>query len=81
MAMLQAKQDALTTRIAGLDLCRDGWSAPARADALTRLSAMGLPGKRDEYWRYTDPVSLTSHDPLPAALGRAGSTLANSYRR
>lgn len=66
MAMLQAKQDALTARIAGLDLCRDGWSAPARADALTRLSAMGLPGKRDEYWRYTDPTSLTAVAPAKA---------------
>ncbi|QCO56919.1 Fe-S cluster assembly protein SufD (plasmid) [Pseudorhodobacter turbinis] len=60
MAQLQAKQDALTARIAGLDLCREGWSASVRADALTRLSAMGLPGKRDEYWRYTDPSSLTA---------------------
>ena len=67
MAQLQAKQDALSARIAGLKLQRDGWSAPARADALTRLSAMGLPGKRDEYWRYTDPSSLTVVEPPAAA--------------
>jgi Fe-S cluster assembly protein SufD len=66
-AVLQAKQDALALRIAGLDLPNSGWSASARADALTRLSAMGLPGKRDEYWRYTDPSSLTAVDPTPAA--------------
>jgi len=29
---------------------------------------MGLPTKRDEYWRYTDPATLTSVDPKPAAL-------------
>jgi Fe-S cluster assembly protein SufD len=67
MAVLQAKQDALTARIAGLELPTDGWSAAARADALNRLSAMGLPGKRDEYWRYTDPTSLTSVEPEAAA--------------
>ncbi len=26
-----------------------------RAGAQARLDAMGLPGRRDEYWRYTDP--------------------------
>ena len=29
---------------------------------------MGLPGKRDEYWRYTDPTSLTTAAPQAAAL-------------
>jgi Fe-S cluster assembly protein SufD len=29
---------------------------------------MGLPGKRDEYWRYTDPSSLTAPEARPAAL-------------
>jgi Fe-S cluster assembly protein SufD len=24
---------------------------------------MGLPGKRDEYWRYTDPASLNAAEP------------------
>ncbi|WP_050525485.1 Fe-S cluster assembly protein SufD [Pseudorhodobacter aquimaris] len=67
MAQLQAKQDALSARISGLDLCREGWTASLRADALTRLSAMGLPGKRDEYWRYTDPSSLTAVEAAPAA--------------
>jgi Fe-S cluster assembly protein SufD len=30
---------------------------------LQRLTGMGLPGKRDEYWRYTDPTDLI----VPAA--------------
>ncbi len=60
MALPQAKQDALAARIAGLDLPKGGWLGEARAEALARLTAMGLPGKRDEYWRYTDPTALTA---------------------
>ena len=37
-----------------------GWSRPAREAALARLGGMGLPTRRDEYWRYTDPSSLVS---------------------
>ena len=68
MALPQAKQDKLAEFCAGLSLSRTGWSAHARADALARLSAMGLPDKRDEYWRYTDPSALTSADAQPVAL-------------
>ena len=57
MGLVQVKQDQLAARLAGLAL-PTGCDA-ARADAVARLQAMGLPGKRDEYWRYTDPASLT----------------------
>ena len=67
MAVAQAKQDALAARIAGLGFDAGGWLGAARADALARLGAMGLPGRRDEYWRYTDPTTLTSAQPTPAA--------------
>ncbi|MFT7058042.1 MAG: Fe-S cluster assembly protein SufD, partial [Pseudorhodobacter sp.] len=67
MAVAQAKSDALSARIAALDLPQSGWSTAARADALTRLSAMGLPSKRDEYWRYTDPTTLNAANPPAAA--------------
>ncbi|MBE0555114.1 MAG: Fe-S cluster assembly protein SufD, partial [Rhodobacteraceae bacterium] len=33
-----------------------------------RLTAMGLPGKRDEYWRYTDPSALVAPAAPKAAL-------------
>ena len=66
MALPQAKQDALAARIAGLSFPRDGWLGAARGEALARLSAMGLPVRRDEYWRYTDPSSLTAVE-APAA--------------
>jgi Fe-S cluster assembly protein SufD len=68
MALVQAKQDQLTARIAGLSFARDGWLGAARAEALARLTAMGMPGKRDEYWRYTDPTSLTAVEAPKAAV-------------
>lgn len=68
MALPQAKSDLLAARIAGLAFENGGWLGKARADALSRLSAMGMPIKRDEYWRYTDPSSLTSAEAPKAAL-------------
>ena len=68
MAVAQAKLDAAVARLAALDLPQGGWSAPARKEAEARLQAMGLPVKRDEYWRYTDPTSLTTASPTGAAL-------------
>ena len=46
------------------------WAAGARAAALQRLGAMGLPEKRDEYWRYTDPERLTAPETRPAEVFR-----------
>ena len=70
MAAPKPKADALDARIAGLDLPRGDWMEPLREAALARLMAMGLPGRRDEYWRYTDPASLTMPDALAAAIFR-----------
>ncbi|GAB1480437.1 SufD family Fe-S cluster assembly protein [Paracoccaceae bacterium] len=67
MNLAKAKQDALTARLAGLSFAPGGWLGAARSDALARLGAMGLPGKRDEYWRYTDPTGLTAAEAPPAA--------------
>ncbi len=61
MALPQAKQDATEARLAGQDLpVAEGWTRAARADALSRLTAMGLPGPRDEYWRFTRPTDLNA---------------------
>ncbi|MFD1196094.1 Fe-S cluster assembly protein SufD [Seohaeicola saemankumensis] len=69
MAKAQLKQDATEARIAALTLPKGGkWIAAARADALARLRAMGLPARRDEYWRYTRPDTLTQADAPAAAL-------------
>ena len=67
MALPKAKEDALAARLAALSLpAAKGWLAAARSDALARLTAMGLPARRDEYWRYTDPASLNATE-VPAA--------------
>jgi Fe-S cluster assembly protein SufD len=58
----------LSARIAGLSFAREGWLGAARAEALARLTAMGLPARRDEYWRYTDPTSLTAVEAPKAAV-------------
>ncbi len=61
MALPQAKLDATQARLAGLSL-PDGatWATEARTDALSRFNAMGLPGGRDEYWRFTRPDALNA---------------------
>lgn len=69
MAVAQAKQDLTETRIAALDLPQGAtWANATRADALTRLRAMGLPTRRDEYWKFTDPGSLIQAAAPPASL-------------
>ena len=51
MAVAQGKRDALDARLAGLSFDAQGWLGALRAEALARLTAMGMPGERDEYWR------------------------------
>ena len=60
MALPQAKQTATEARLAALSLPEGGWSGPARAEALDRVRAMGLPGARDEYWKYPRPDTLVA---------------------
>ncbi|MGA1274564.1 MAG: Fe-S cluster assembly protein SufD, partial [Gemmobacter sp.] len=43
-----------------------GWLAAAQAAGAARLAAMGLPQRRDEYWRYTDPAGFNAPLPDPA---------------
>ena len=45
-----------------------GWSAQQRADARARVQKMGLPNRRDEYWKYTRPDRLTEATAPTAAL-------------
>ncbi|MEJ6402169.1 SufB/SufD family protein [Yoonia sp. 2307UL14-13] len=69
MALAQMKTDLTEARLAGVTL-PDGaaWAQKARQDALARVRRMGLPTKRDEYWKYTDPTSLTDISAPKAAL-------------
>ncbi|MGV6839125.1 MAG: SufB/SufD family protein [Planktomarina sp.] len=64
MALLKAKADVTDamlqhfTKSGGM-----GWLDRARDAALDRVGAMGLPVRRDEYWKYTNPKGFTDLDP------------------
>jgi len=66
MALAKMKADATEARLAVMELPAGGDAA--RQAALSRVSAMGLPTKRDEYWKYTDPASLVQPNAPEAAL-------------
>ena len=69
MALPQETQNATEARLEALSL-REGavWARKAREDALARLRAMGLPGRRDEYWRFTRPDDLNLPQAPEAAV-------------
>ncbi len=69
MALAKVKADATAARIAALRMPEGaGWATEARQAALARVTAMGLPQRRDEYWRYTDPAGFLAPEPGAAAL-------------
>ncbi|MEI4486411.1 SufD family Fe-S cluster assembly protein [Frigidibacter sp. MR17.14] len=61
------RAEATGARIAAAPAPAGGFTAEARAAALARLTAMGLPGRRDEYWRYTDPAALVATEVAASA--------------
>ncbi|WP_243612844.1 Fe-S cluster assembly protein SufD [Shimia aestuarii] len=68
-AVTQQKMDATEARLATLDLPESApWLAEAREAALTRVRAAGLPGRRDEYWKYTRPDTLVQPEAPTAAV-------------
>ncbi|PWE33212.1 Fe-S cluster assembly protein SufD [Maritimibacter sp. 55A14] len=44
------------------------WARDAREGALSRLRAQGLPGRRDEYWKFTNPQTLVQPEAPQAAV-------------
>ncbi len=63
------KVDAAGALLDGVALPEGGaWITRARKAARERVLEMGLPVKRDEYWKYTDPRRLTDAGAAPAAL-------------
>ncbi len=69
MALPQAKLDATEARLAALTMPEGAvWATKAREDALARFRAMGLPGARDEYWRFTKPDTLNAPEAPEASL-------------
>ncbi len=77
MAEAALQQTATDARLASLTLPTGGWSEAARADALSRVKSMGLPHRRDEYWKYTRPDTLTQADVISAAVFDEGTPIFN----
>jgi Fe-S cluster assembly protein SufD len=68
-ALRQAKQEAAALRLEGLATPKGAaWADTARGQAMARLREMGLPGRRDEYWKYTRPDTLTQAEAPRAAV-------------
>ena len=74
MALPERKESATELRLAGLKLPVGGCTDAARESALIRVRAMGLPSRRDEYWKYTRPDTLVQPEPPRAALFEDGET-------
>ncbi|MBO6897314.1 MAG: Fe-S cluster assembly protein SufD [Shimia sp.] len=83
MAALAKKQEATAARLDGLTVPAGGqWASEARAAALGRLHEMGLPERRDEYWKYTRPDTLTQAEAPAAAVFETGEApLFDSFDR
>ncbi len=64
----EGRAAATEARLAALDLPKSGFAAAARAEALARFRAMGLPGRRDEYWKFTDPAAFNAAATPEAAV-------------
>ncbi len=74
MGLAQPKIDATETRLSRLTLNETGWSGAARRAALARVREMGLPGARDEYWKFTRPETLVQPQAPQAAVFHADET-------
>ena len=70
-----ARAEATEARIAALSRRTGGAFAAALAEALGRFGAMGLPARRDEYWRWTDPAAFNAPEPSAAAAVRADTPI------
>lgn len=73
MAAVAKNQEATAARLDRLTVPSSGqWDAETREAALSRLREMGLPERRDEYWKYTRPDTLTQADAPAAAVYETG---------
>lgn len=69
MAVADLRQSQTEARLDAVTVPENaGWSQAARKDALARVRAMGLPQRRDEYWKFTRPDTLTQAEAPEAAL-------------
>ncbi len=82
MALPEIKQTATEARLATLSLPEGGWSEPARRAALARVQRVGLPDRRDEYWKFTRPDALVQPvAPQAAVLKSDESMVFDSFER
>ncbi len=69
MALPQKKQDATDARLAVAKVPESGaWLKASRDSAMKRVRTMGLPDRRDEYWKYTRPDTLVRPSTPAAAV-------------
>lgn len=67
MALPQAKQDLTDAALAVSSPLMGGWAQAAQEAARGRVAALGLPVRRDEYWKYTNPMAWTGDKPYDTA--------------
>ena len=77
MALKQQNFDPIASAKSWLSKEKKGWSHKARESALSRLSNIGLPSHRDEYWKYTNPAELITEKPITSQV--AGLEDANVF--
>ncbi|SDC86817.1 Fe-S cluster assembly protein SufD [Ruegeria marina] len=75
MALPAQKLTATETLLSSLSLPTAGCTRAAREAALARLQEMGVPGRRDEYWKYTRPDTLIAPEAPSAATFDAGEPM------
>ncbi|AVO39220.1 Fe-S cluster assembly protein SufD [Pukyongiella litopenaei] len=68
MALAERKQNTTEARLETMAFPTAGCTRPAREAALARVREMGLPERRDEYWKYTRPDTLTRPEAPRAAV-------------
>ena len=68
MGLAKEKTDLTETRLAAMPEGGAAWARTARTEAARRFRDMGLPGRRDEYWKFTDPTALNAPEAPEAAL-------------
>ena len=70
-ALAASRATATAARIGALSLPsgEGAWMRTARAEALARVRDLGLPDRRDEYWRHTDPATLAAAEAASAGVG------------
>ena len=77
MALKQQNYDLIDSAKSQVLNANAGWSQKARESALSRLSNIGLPSHRDEYWKYTNPNDLITEKPIVSPV--AGLEDANVF--